>query len=218
MYGLPGQDRAGALRDLGQALSCGPPHLSLYSLTLEPGTPFFQHPPALPDEDAHADIEAALHDALRAAGYVQYEISAWARPGSECRHNRNYWSFGDYLGIGAGAHAKITRPDGTIVREERRRVPAAYLEDARAGRFVAASRHVDGAERVFEFGLCALRLAEGFTPALFEERTGLPFSALSPAMSRARIRGLLQEGTDPVRASALGWRFLSDLQECFLAP
>jgi oxygen-independent coproporphyrinogen-3 oxidase len=216
MTGLPGQDVEGALRDIHQAIALAPPHLSVYSLTLEQGTPFFHHPPPLPGEDLVAGIEEAVQDAMRESGYRQYEVSAWSRAGSQCRHNFNYWSFGDYLGIGAGAHAKVTL-QGEIAREERRRVPAAYLEDAARGEFVSARRVLAPGEIAFEFALNAFRLAEGFTPALFEGRTGLPASRLEAGLARARARGLVEESGGAVRASELGWRFLSDLQEGFLA-
>jgi putative oxygen-independent coproporphyrinogen III oxidase len=215
MTGLPGQDVAGALADVRQAIALSPTHVSTYALTLEAGTPFFSHPPSLPGEDVVEEIEGAVAGELRRAGFARYEVSAWARAGAQCRHNLNYWTFGDYLGIGAGAHAKITTHE-SIAREERRRVPAAYLEDAGQGRFVSNRRTLTPEQIAFEFALCAFRISEGFTPSLFEARTGLPFALLGPGLERARGRGLLEEDGSGVRASGLGWRFLSDLQEFFL--
>jgi len=218
MSALPGQDLEGALADVRAAIALAPAHLSVYSLTLEPGTPFHRQPPAgLPDEETVEAIDAALGAELRGGGFEQYEVSAWAQPGRRCRHNLNYWTFGDYLGIGAGAHGKLTLEGGTIVREERHRAPSVYLEHARRGEFVTARRAPPPEELAFEYALCAFRLAEGFAPSHFERRTGLPFARLETGLARARARGLVEETALLVRASERGRRFLSDLQEQFLA-
>jgi oxygen-independent coproporphyrinogen-3 oxidase len=216
MIGLPGQSVADALRDVDHALGFAPPHLSLYQLTLEPNTVFHKFPPVLPDEDTLAGIQEAAEDRVAAQGYGHYEISAFCRPGRESRHNRNYWTFGDYLGIGAGAHAKVSVPGG-IVRTERFRLPGSYLENAARGQFVAARRQLGSDDLVFEFMLNALRLRDGFEPGLFVARTGLPLSALEPGLRKAQERGLLQAGPDRICPTELGLRFLNDLQTIFLA-
>jgi oxygen-independent coproporphyrinogen-3 oxidase len=217
MYALPGQAVAGARADAAAALATGAGHLSCYQLTIEPNTVFHARPPAsLPAEDAAAAIEEGVHAELAAAGLVRYEISAWARPGEECRHNLNYWRFGDYLGIGAGAHAKITWSDGRIVREARTRAPADYLRRAAQGDAVAERREVGAADARFEFMMNALRLPGGFPEKLFTERTGQPLAAAEPALSAAIERGLLERRRGEIRPTPLGLRFLSDLVASFL--
>jgi len=216
MVGLPGQDLDEACRDVETALRFAPPHLSIYQLTLEPNTVFHKFPPPLPDEDTLAAIQAAVDERMDAAGYGHYEVSAYARPGRASVHNRNYWHFGDYLGIGAGAHGKISLP-GRIVRTERFRGPASYLENAGQGRFVAAERDLGADDLLFEFMLNALRLREGFAPGLFSERTGLPASAMEPGLRRAEQRGLIARTAGLIVPTELGMRFLNDLQEIFLA-
>ena len=215
MYALPGQDLAGALADARRALATGVGHLSFYQLTLEPNTAFFSRPPPLPDDDEAAAIEAAVHAELAAGGFTRYEVSAWARPGAQCRHNLNYWWFGDYLGIGAGAHAKITWP-GRIRREARTRVPADYLRRAPAGEAVAERRELAPPDAVFEFLLNALRLPQGFPEQLFSERTGQPLAAAEPGLTRALERGLIERSRGEIRPTALGLRFLNDLVGLFL--
>ncbi len=217
MIGLPGQSVADALRDVGQALDIAPPHLSLYQLTLEPNTVFHKYPPVLPDEEVLAGIQAAAEERVAQAGYAHYEVSAFCRPGRAARHNRNYWTFGDYLGIGAGAHAKLSLP-GRIVRTERFRQPDSYLLNAAQGRFVAAERELNDDDLLFEFMLNALRLHQGFTPALFTARTGLDAAAMAPGLASARARGLIEAGEDLIRPTPLGMRFLNDLQAIFLPP
>lgn len=215
MYALPGQEVADALADVRAALGAGVEHLSFYQLTLEPNTAFFSRPPPLPDDDEAAAIEAAVHGELAAGGFTRYEVSAWARPGAQCRHNLNYWWFGDYLGIGAGAHAKITWP-GRIRREARTRVPADYLRRAAAGGAVTEQRDLAPADIVFEFMLNALRLPQGFPEKLFGERTGQSLSAAEPALSQACARGLLERSGERIRPTALGLRFLNELLALFL--
>jgi oxygen-independent coproporphyrinogen-3 oxidase len=217
MIGLPGQDSAGLDRDLDEALALAPPHLSVYQLTLEPNTVFHKYPPVLPDEDTLEDISGRALQRLAQAGYGQYEVSAHARPGQACRHNLNYWTFGDYLGLGAGAHGKITGPDG-IVRTANHRQPEAYMQAAREGRAACETRVVGEGEAGFEFMLNALRLREGFSPELFEAHTGFPFALLEPGLARAGSRGLIERHGPVWRPTALGWRFLNDLQSEFLPP
>src|SRR6185295_18559639 len=173
MYALPGQSLEEALADVSQAVALGVPHVSAYHLTLEPNTLFHRYPPKLPDDDLAADMQIAIEAALAAAGYEHYETSAFAKPGHRARHNVNYWTFGDYLGLGAGAHGKLSFRD-RILREVRERKPQTYLRAALDGNAVAESREVEDAERPFEFMLNALRLIEGFPIELFARRTGLP--------------------------------------------
>jgi putative oxygen-independent coproporphyrinogen III oxidase len=213
MYGLPGQTVAESGADVARAIASGPVHLSLYQLTLEPGTPFHRRPPSLPDEDACLAMEAQAETCLADAGFGAYEVSAWARPGYECRHNLNYWTFGDYLGIGAGAHGKLTLSDGRILRRARRRRPLGWL----AGPRIASERELDDAERLFEFMLNALRLRAGFSLALFEARTGLEAAVALPGLMAGRQRKLLGSPSgDHWRPTALGRRFLNDTQALFL--
>ncbi len=215
MIGLPGQSPEQARADVQRALQFAPPHLSVYQLTLEPNTVFHKYPPPLPDEETMSAIQASVEEVLAAAGYEHYEVSAYAKPGSFSRHNRNYWTFGDYLGIGAGAHAKISLPD-RIVRQERYRSPASYLEHAARGEFISESRDLGCADLVFEFMLNALRLRAGFAPALFTQRTGLSFTHIEPTLHRAQERGLLRFDGQRICPTDLGMRFLNDLQAMFL--
>lgn len=207
MHGLPGQTLAGAEADLRAALACDPPHLSWYQLTIEPNTVFHKRPPLLPLEDELADIQQAGEQLLAKAGYQQYEVSAYSRPGFQCRHNLNYWSFGDYLGIGAGAHGKVTGADGGVLRYAKRRQPGDYLA-ASPGQFTAAQHTVEPADRVGEFMLNALRLNEGFSRELFTARTGLDAEVIEARLQQLQERGLLVSDHRVVRASPLGRRFL----------
>lgn len=216
MYALPGQSLAGALADVERAIALGPAHVSHYQLTLEPQTPFARHPPpGLPDEDRAWEMQIACQEALAAAGFAQYEVSAYARAGRQCRHNLGYWQFGDYLGVGAGAHGKLTVSSG-IVRTVRTRHPSAYQAASEPSQRVAERRAVGVGELPFEFCLNALRLMDGFDTALFEARTGLPIDALQPAMTVAVGRGLLQGSSGRWRATPRGRQFLNDLQGLFL--
>jgi oxygen-independent coproporphyrinogen-3 oxidase len=215
MYALPEQTLAAAQADLELALSLAPPHLSLYQLTLEPNTVFAKYPPRLPDDDAAAAIQDWIEARTARAGFSHYEVSAYARPGRECRHNLNYWQFGDYLGIGAGAHGKLSFPQ-RIVRQVRFRQPASYLENAARGVFTAGSAEVKRADLPFEFMLNALRLNDGFALAQFVERTGMPLSAIERGLAKAETRGLIVRTPDRVTPTELGRRFLSDLQSVFL--
>ncbi len=215
MYALPRQTLEEARADAAAALAYAPPHLSFYQLTLEPNTLFHRHPPPLPDEDAAADIEDAVHAVLGAAGYVHYETSAFARPGSECRHNLNYWRFGDYLGIGAGAHSKLSFPD-RIVRQVRWRQPKEYLTRVATGTPLMDNAEVSRDDIGFEFMLNALRLTEGVPSALFAERTGYPLALVARGLEAAAERGLIDADPMVIRPTALGRRFLNDLQALFL--
>ena len=215
MYALPGQSVEALRADVELALQLAPPHLSLYQLTLEPNTVFAKYPPALPDEDTAAAMHEWIEQRMAAAGYEHYEVSAYSRPGRACRHNLNYWQFGDYLGIGAGAHSKLSFPS-RILRQARLRQPAGYIEGALRGAPLAESAEVGRGELPFEFMLNALRLSGGVAAQLFGERTGLPMSAVEPALRRAEQRGLLAVDTGRIAPTELGRRFLSDLQQLFL--
>jgi oxygen-independent coproporphyrinogen-3 oxidase len=215
MYALPGQSREEALADVRAAIGYGPPHLSAYHLTLEPNTVFHRYPPPLPDEDTAAAMQEAIEEALGAAGYENYETSAFARPGRRSRHNLNYWRFGDYLGVGAGAHSKLSFPD-RVVREMRHRQPKAYQDRALAGDAIQEAHEVDTRELPFEFLMNALRLAEGFAPALFAERTGLPLACVEEPLVRAEDLGLLERDAFAIRPTPRGRRFLNDLLGLFL--
>ena len=216
MYALPRQTVAEAESDLVAALAFSPPHLSFYHLTLEPNTLFHRYPPPLPDEETAADIEDAVHAMLDAAGYRHYETSAYARPGRECRHNLNYWRFGDYLGIGAGAHSKLSFAD-RVVRQLRHKQPKQYLEQVTAGAPLQEERIVTRPDVGFEFMLNALRLTDGVPATLFAERTGYPLALVQRELAVAEARGLIERDPASIRPTELGRRFLNDLQALFLA-
>ncbi|MDR2015892.1 MAG: radical SAM family heme chaperone HemW [Azoarcus sp.] len=218
MYGLPGQNPGQALSDLEIAVGDGVRHLSCYHLTVEPNTPFAHDPPNdLPDEDTAADMEEMIETRLADAGFTHYEVSAFAYTGCECRHNLNYWHFGDYLGLGPGAHGKLTTSGG-IVREVRHKHPARYLEAvARREPGFIQERHVVGAEELpFEFMMNALRLSEGVPATLFNERTGLPLTAIAGELEKARRASLLDPAPERLRPTARGMRFLNELLQIFL--
>lgn len=215
MYALPGQSMAEAETDLETALGFAPPHLSLYHLTLEPNTVFAKYPPELPDDDASAVMQQHIAERMAAAGYEHYEVSAFARPGRRARHNLNYWEFGDYLGIGAGAHSKLSFPH-RVIRQARYKQPATYLQQAIAGNAIHEEHEVGREEMGFEFMLNALRLTEGFESRLFMERTGLPLQLIEPGLQQAEAKGLLQADHQRIRPTELGQRFLNDLQQMFL--
>ena len=211
MYALPSQSAAMARADLEEALRFGVPHVSAYQLTIEPNTVFWSKPPQLPEHDLAADIQLAAEEALAAAGYEHYETSAFARPGRRCRHNLNYWQFGDYLGVGAGAHGKISFPD-RVTRHARAKQPAEYMkENARVD-----ERAVAPAELPFEFMLNALRLVEGFDIPLFSERTGLPLLSVEAQLAGAEKKGLLARDWKRIRPTERGRHFLNELLEGFL--
>jgi len=215
MYSLPGQTLGDAQSDLDEALRFSPPHLSFYHLTIEPNTLFHRYPPSLPDDETAADIEDAIAETLGAAGYLHYETSAYARPGHECRHNVNYWRFGDYLGIGAGAHSKLSFQQ-RVVRQVRHKQPQQYIEEAERGTPLAEDRTVERNEIGFEFMLNALRLTEGVPVALFAERTGFPLTLVQRSLDEAERRGLIARDHQHIRPTPLGQRFLNDLQAIFL--
>jgi len=215
MYALPGQSHGEALADIRAAIAFAPAHLSAYHLTLEPNTVFHRYPPALPGDDDAAAMQEAIEEALGAAGYENYETSAFARPGRRSRHNLNYWRFGDYLGVGAGAHSKLSYPD-RVVREARHRQPKAYQDRALAGDAVQEMHEVGPQDLPFEFAMNALRLAEGFAPSLFTERTGLAISAIEGPLARAEALGLVERDAFAIRPTLRGRRFLNDLLGLFL--
>jgi len=215
MYALPRQTLDEATADAAEAIAFAAPHLSFYQLTLEPNTLFHRHPPPLPDPDAAADIEEAVHEMLAAAGYRHYETSAFAQPGRECRHNLNYWQFGDYLGIGAGAHSKLSFPD-RVVRQVRWKQPKQYLERVAAAAPLMENAEVSRADIGFEFMLNALRLTDGVPAALFAERTGYPLLLVRDALAAAEARGLIERDPTLIRPTPLGRRFQNDLQALFL--
>ena len=215
MYGLPGQTREQALTDVETALAFSPPHLSCYQLTLEPNTRFAAFPPALPEDDLCADMQEAIEARLAIAGYANYETSAFARAGRQCRHNLNYWHFGDYLGIGAGAHSKLTLHD-RVLRQMRWKHPNAYLENVRGGLPVQETSEVAAGQLPFEFLMNALRLAAGFQPALFEARTAQPVSRILPQLRAAAADGLVDIGPERIFPTVRGRRYLNVLLERFL--
>jgi putative oxygen-independent coproporphyrinogen III oxidase len=217
MYALPGQTLAQLQADVNEALSFAPPHLSIYHLTVEPNTVFALRPPVLPDDDVASDMLDLITQTTAVTGLQRYEVSAFARPGHRCQHNLNYWQFGDYLGLGAGAHGKLSFPH-RVVRQVRWREPAAYMQNALNGQAVSNEHEVARRDLPFEYMLNALRLREGFELRRFTERTGLPVSAVQAALTQAQSRGLLEHdmSTDHWRASERGFDFLSDLQAMFL--
>lgn len=215
MYGLPGQTHEQALADVETALSFSPSHLSCYQLTLEPNTRFAAFPPELPESDLCADMQEAIEARLASAGFSNYETSAFAQPGKQCRHNLNYWYFGDYLGIGAGAHSKLTQHD-RVLRQMRWKHPKAYLDNVASGNPVQESNEVAPTDLPFEFMMNALRLADGFHPSLFEARTAQPLSAILPQLKIAETDGLLHVSSEKIAPTAKGRRFLNVLLERFL--
>jgi putative oxygen-independent coproporphyrinogen III oxidase len=233
MYGLPAQTPGEALADIEAALAYGPQHLSFYHLTIEPNTYFHRFPPKLPGDDATAEMQEALETKLAAAGYEHYETSAFARReggapvtshqppatvrSARCAHNLNYWTFGDYLGIGAGAHGKLSFPE-RILRQARVKHPEAYMQAAEAGNAVAEEREVGAGEVGFEFMMNALRLNDGFAAILYEERAGLPLTTVLKGLEEAERRGLIARDHVRIAPTALGRRFLNDLLQIFLEP
>ncbi len=229
MYGLPQQSAEEARADIEAALAFDPPHISAYHLTIEPNTYFHRYPPVLPDDDLTAQMQEALEATLAAAGYVHYETSAFAKgivdlsasavpaSASACRHNLNYWTFGDYLGIGAGAHSKLSFAD-RIARQVRCKQPEQYMQRAAAGDAIQAQHDVDAAEIGFEFMMNALRLSSGFPVALFEERAGMPLTVVMRQLDEAERRGLIERDYRRIAPTVLGRRFLNDLLQIFLEP
>ncbi|MCS3903638.1 oxygen-independent coproporphyrinogen-3 oxidase [Methylohalomonas lacus] len=217
MFGLPEQSVDAALADLEQAFACQPRHISWYQLTIEPNTVFYKQPPVLPDDENLWAMQCAGQRLLRQHGYDQYEVSAYARAGSQCRHNLNYWRFGDYLGIGAGAHAKLTDVDaGTIRRQARHRLPAAYLQKAGTAGVIADDRRLDTDDAVFEFMLNALRLERGVPVSLLRRHAGVTEADIAVALDNARRLGLLRRDRRRLQPTARGRRYLNDLVALFL--
>ena len=218
MYALPGQNLAMLQADLATALSFQPPHLSIYHLTVEPNTKFALAPPAgLPDDDLASDMLDLITARTSTAGLQRYEVSAFARAGHRCAHNLNYWMFGDYLGIGAGAHGKLSYPH-RVIRQVRWREPNSYMDKALAGQAMSNDDEVPRAQLPFEYMLNALRLRDGFALADFTARTGLPLSAIAAPLAQAEAKGLIERNFSRVWPSARGFDFLSDLQQLFLSP
>jgi oxygen-independent coproporphyrinogen-3 oxidase len=217
MFALPQQTLAQCEQDVREALAFQTGHLSLYHLTLEPNTVFAKYPPRLPDDEQSAVMQDRVAELAQSAGLDRYEVSAYARPGQACLHNLNYWQFGDYLGIGPGAHSKISFQN-RIIRQARAKMPDAWMRLAqeRTGKHVVEERELSHADLGFEFMLNALRLRQGVEGGLFIERTGLSLMSILPAMRRAVDRGLLMPGLERVQATPQGWRFLNDLQMEFL--
>lgn len=215
MFALPGQTLVETILDVETAIQLAPPHLSLYHLTLEPNTYFAKYPPVIPDDDLSAEMQDEIQLRMLQAGYVNYEVSAYAKPGKEARHNLNYWKFGDYLGIGAGAHSKLSFPH-RIVRQARYKQPKAYMEASLRGAAVEESIEIPRNEIGFEFMLNALRLNQGFAVNLFHERTGMLLNDLEKPLTSAETKGLIERDHQTIRPTPLGRRFLNDLQQLFL--
>ncbi len=215
MYALPGQTMDGLREDIRLALGHNSPHISIYHLTIEPNTLFAKFPPPLPDQDTAYDMLDTITELTQQAGLQRYEVSAYAKPGHQCWHNRNYWQFGDYLGIGAGAHGKLSFAH-RIVRQVRHRDPRLYMDKALAGSANASTTEVPRADLPFEYMLNALRLKEGFEIAQFVERTGLPVTAIEKALEQAIGKGFLQRDLARVWPTTRGFDFLNDLQSLFL--
>jgi len=215
MYALPGQSVAQALSDVDAAIASGAPHVSAYHLTIEPNTYFHRHPPVVPDDDSAAEMQAGIEARLADAGFANYETSAFARPTKQARHNLNYWRFGDYLGIGAGAHGKLSLRD-RIFRQTRHRHPREYMDRALAGNAVQAEQDVAPADRPFEFLMNTLRLTAGFDVSMFLDRTGLPITRVAAELDEAERRGLVERDHLSVRPTERGRRFLNELLQLFL--
>jgi oxygen-independent coproporphyrinogen-3 oxidase len=215
MYALPGQSVAQAVHDIDTAISYLPAHISAYHLTIEPNTLFYRHPPQLPEDDAAADMQQAIETRLAASGYRHYETSAFAQAGREAKHNLNYWTFGDYLGIGAGAHGKLSFAD-RILRQMRYKQPREYMEKAEAGAALQQEQPVASGDLPFEFMMNALRLTKGFDLSLYTLRTGLPFHTLREDLQEAESRGLIERDHLRLWPTAKGQRFLNDLLQIFL--
>lgn len=215
MYGLPKQTLAHALQDAQQAVALQPDHLSFYHLTLEPNTPFYRTLPSLPDDDASAEMQEKIEALLAENGYEHYETSAFCKPKSQARHNLNYWQFGDYLGIGAGAHSKLSFHD-KITRETRHKHPKSFMENAESGHAVDNVWAIEKADLGFEFMMNALRLNNGFEARLFQERTGMPWEAISTCLTEASNKSLITQNHQFIQPTLLGRRYLNELLQVFL--
>lgn len=218
MFGLPGQSAEQALADVQQAVALEPAHISYYQLTIEPNTAFAHQPPVLPEDDALWAIQQQGQETLAVAGYVQYEVSAYARDGWQCRHNLNYWRFGDYLGIGPGAHGKLTHPaEGRVERVWKQRHPRRYLESADTLQVVAGRRDLSREDLALEFMMNALRLHDGFDSALFQAHTGLPITVVEQPLREAERLGLVEWGLHRITPTERGRNYLNELLELFMA-
>ncbi len=215
MYALPGQTLQGLEQDLDMALALAPKHLSIYQLTIEPNTFFAKHPPVVPEDDLAYEMLDRIIERTDQVGLARYEVSAFAQAGHRCQHNVNYWQFGDYLGIGAGAHSKLSFAH-RVLRQVRYREPKLFMEHALAGNAVTQADEVSRTDLPFEFMLNALRLKDGFELARFTERTGLPLTAIEKALDQAQAKGLIERDLNKVRPTVRGFDFLSDLQGLFL--
>lgn len=215
MYGLPKQTLADAMMDAEQAIKLKPDHLSFYHLTLEPNTPFYRTPPSLPDDDTSSTMQEQIEDLLGQHGYTHYETSAFCQANNQAQHNLNYWSFGDYLGIGAGAHSKLSYHD-KITREVRHKHPKAFMNEAEAGNAVDSTWQIPQKELGFEFMMNALRLTEGVRQDLFQERTGLPLITIAKRLAEAEQKGLISHEAQIIKPTLLGQRYLNDLLGLFL--
>lgn len=216
MYGLPKQTLADALQDAQMAVHLNPDHLSFYHLTLEPNTPFHRTPPSLPSDDVNADMQEQIEALLATNGYLHYETSAFSKPKSQARHNLNYWQFGDYLGIGAGAHSKLSYFD-KITRETRHKHPKHFMENAEAGSAIDETWNIQTEDLGFEFMMNALRLIDGVPVGLFQERTGLHINTLLAAIKKAQNKGLLTVTHEKLQPTLLGQRFLNELLTLFIS-
>jgi oxygen-independent coproporphyrinogen-3 oxidase len=217
MFGLPGQGMAEALADVEQAVSLAPAHISYYQLTIEPNTAFSHQPPVLPEDDILWGIQQQGQETLAAAGYVQYEVSAYARDGRQCRHNLNYWRFGDYLGIGPGAHGKLTHPgEGRVERVWKQRHPQAWLDKADGEEVIAGRRDLTRGDLALEFMMNALRLSGGFESGLFQARTGMPITVVEQALNAAQRRGLLDWQLQRIVPTERGRNYLNELLQLFM--
>ena len=217
MYALPGQTLGDLAQDMATALALAPPHISIYHLTIEPNTYFAKYPPVTPEDDTAYEMLDLITDMTGAAGLQRYEVSAYARTGHRCAHNLNYWQFGDYLGLGAGAHSKLSFAH-RVVRQTRFREPRLYMDKALAGHCLAQDEDVRRADLPFEFMLNALRLKEGFNLQQFCERTGLTMTAIQKGLDEAEHKGLIERDLVRVKPSVRGFDFLNDLQSLFLPP
>jgi oxygen-independent coproporphyrinogen-3 oxidase len=217
MFGLPGQSVTRAMADVERAISLRPEHISYYQLTLEPNTAFHKAPPKLPAEDSVWKIQQQGHALLAAAGYRRYEVSAFAQSGRQCRHNLNYWRFGDYMGVGAGAHGKLSDPRARrVARRWRLRGPGSYLQSAGSKEALAGESVLEEADLKLEFMMNALRLRDGFSPALFQGRTGLSFTSVESLIREGVERGLIENRGTGIAATPRGYRFLDDLVSLFM--
>ncbi|MDD9892231.1 MAG: radical SAM family heme chaperone HemW [Gammaproteobacteria bacterium] len=219
MFALPGQSEEEAIEDMEQAIALGPSHISHYHLTMEPNTVFAKYPPQnLPNEDDAWDMQDRCHNELRSGGYENYEVSAWSQPGKACRHNLNYWRFGDYLGIGAGAHGKLTQADGNILRTAKKKAPTHFMRDAGSAAVYASKEHIADKDLLFEYMLNRLRLASPFNATEVTRYSGLDMTTLTEPLNAAADQCLLTQQGNDWRRTEKGAIYLNELLELFLNP